>query len=256
MSRSPLFGNAREDFSMDHCANCGAYLSGVKLRVKIEDREVLVCSFGCEQELKANIKEITMSKNLLADIENLIVATTPGGIEAQEAKGQQQFVNSATLPLKFNSGTRRELETMGVKYLERPGDPAALFCPVNLPSGWKVEPTDHSMWSKLIDDKGRERASIFYKAAFYDRDAFVNVNRRFGVSRYEACDAEGVPIAYPNPHTHFATVIKDGGKPIRLIGIREDSDAGRDRSDRHHEEAEAWLNENYPDWQNRTAYWD
>src|SRR6478672_11806248 len=117
---------------------------------------------------------------LVADnLKDFLAAVTPGGIEAQEAQGQQQFVNSATLPIKFNSGTQQELESMGVKYLERPSDPNALFCNVDLPSGWKVEPTDHSMWSKLIDEKGRERASICYKAAFYDRDAFLNVNPRY-----------------------------------------------------------------------------
>jgi hypothetical protein len=192
---------------------------------------------------------------LAADtLENFIAAATPGGIEAQEARGQQQFVNSATLPLKFNSGTRQEMESMGVKYLERPGDPNALFCPVDLPEGWKVEPTDHSMWSKLIDADGRERASIFYKAAFYDRDAFVNVNRRFGVSGYESCDADGNPQPYDS-HTHYATVIQDGGKTIKVIGVRKDSSDDREMRERHSEEANAWLAENYPDWQDRTAYW-
>lgn len=53
MSRSPLFGNAREDFSLVYCANCGAYLGGVRLTVKLNDEEVLVCSFRCEEELKS-----------------------------------------------------------------------------------------------------------------------------------------------------------------------------------------------------------
>lgn len=50
---SPLFKGSREDFSMVYCANCGAYLGGVRLTVKIEDKEVLVCSFRCEEELKS-----------------------------------------------------------------------------------------------------------------------------------------------------------------------------------------------------------
>lgn len=189
-------------------------------------------------------------------LENFVAAVTPGGIEAQEARGQRDFVESASLPLKFNLGTRRELELMGVVYGERPADPNALFCPVRLPEGWKVEPTDHSMWNKLIDDEGRERASIFYKAAFYDRDAFINVNKRYGVSGYKPCDAEGNPTPYES-HTHFATVIQDGGKILKVIGVREDSNStDRTLRDKHREEANAWLDTNYPDWQDRTAYWD
>lgn len=57
MGRPPLFKGSREDFSMDYCANCGAYLSGVKLRMEIEDREVKVCSFGCEKELRKKLAE-------------------------------------------------------------------------------------------------------------------------------------------------------------------------------------------------------
>lgn len=31
------------------------------------------------------------------------------------------------------------------------------------------------MWSLLINNNGITIASIFYKAAFYDRDAFTNI---------------------------------------------------------------------------------
>lgn len=34
----------------------------------------------------------------------------------------------------------------------------------------------------MFDDKGRKRMNFFYKAAFYDRDAFVNFNTRYSIS--------------------------------------------------------------------------
>jgi len=40
------------------------------------------------------------------DDENFVVAATPGGIEAQEAQGQRDFVASDTLPLDFNFCTQ------------------------------------------------------------------------------------------------------------------------------------------------------
>ena len=52
------------------------------------------------------------------------------------------------------------------------------------------------MWSDLVDDKGRKRTSIFYKAAFYDRSAHIGVNRRYGISiDYNRLDAEKVAVA-------------------------------------------------------------
>ena len=109
---------------------------------------------------------------LKGDLSNAIIAATPGGIEAQEAQGQQNFVNSTTLPIKCNFGNREQFEKMGIVFGEPVDD---LFCDVQLPQGWRKERTDHSMWSNLLDDQGRIRASIFYKAAFYDRDAFLSI---------------------------------------------------------------------------------
>ena len=48
-----------------------------------------------------------------------------------------------------------------------------LFTDVKLPQGWRIQPTNHSMWSDLLDEAGVKRAAIFYKAAFYDRSAFI-----------------------------------------------------------------------------------
>lgn len=93
-----------------------------------------------------------------------------GGSESiyrQEAQGQQSFVNSETLPTEMGADDRKTLEKSGVKFNEKVKDDE-MFQYVELPTGWKKMPTDHSMWSKLVDEKGRERAAIFYKAAFYD----------------------------------------------------------------------------------------
>lgn len=186
------------------------------------------------------------------DAENFIAALTPGGIERQEAEGQQRLIRSAVLPKEFNSGTREELEAAGVVFGT---DADALFVNVTLPEGWRKEATDHSMWSKLLDDKGRERAAIFYKAAFYDRKAHVDVSRRFNVSGYSPCDAGGSPTEH-GQNTHLATVVTDGGKIVHVAGIRPDGPEGRGMREAHSETANAWLDEHYPEWQSRAAYWD
>lgn len=106
---------------------------------------------------------------------NFSIAATPSGIEQQEAQGQQNLVQSTTLPI---NGDWEVLERWGVVK----GEPIdQLFCHCTLPDGWTKAPTDHSLWSSLVDARGLIRASIFYKAAFYDRDAFFNSVRRFSI---------------------------------------------------------------------------
>lgn len=164
-----------------------------------------------------------------------------GGIERQEARGQQELVNSASLPAECSG--REALEAAGVKFGE-PYKDDPLFCDAVLPEGWKKQATDHSMWSNLVDAKGRVRAQIFYKAAHYDRRADMHVTRRFNYSAYNDSSDKN----------HYACVITDGGKPLHTVGEthRNDHTARYALS----EKAEAWLNEKYPDWRSASAYWD
>lgn len=97
-----------------------------------------------------------------------------GYIEGLEKQGQQQLVHSDRLPVKLNFSKEEDFLAAGFTFGEPdPQDP--LFRPATLPQGWKRERTDHSMWSQIVDHKGRKRVSIFYKAAFYDRDAFMSL---------------------------------------------------------------------------------
>lgn len=185
------------------------------------------------------------------NLDNFMAATTPGGIEAQEAAGQATFVSNATLPKEMLHGCDREkLEQMGIKF---GADVDDLFVTVQLPEGWKKKATDHAMWSDLLDDKGRKRAAIFYKAAFYDRSAHISLCRRYGVSGYEPCDNEGNAAEYGN-NSHMQTVVKDGDATMHVVGIREDSDYKTGEA--HGKEAGDWLTAHFHEWQNPLAYWE
>lgn len=100
------------------------------------------------------------------NLDDFIAATTPGGIEAQEAEGQRKMVSSfTTLPIGMDHGRSVEL---GFEI----GEPVdELFVTVKAPEGWQLKPTEHSMWSDIIDHEGQKRGDVFYKAAFYDRKA-------------------------------------------------------------------------------------
>lgn len=96
---------------------------------------------------------------------------SPRSILTQESRGQEELVNSEQLPTEIDG--KEKLEALGVVFGE-PLEDDPLFCNAQLPYGWKKRPTDHSMWSELVDASGNVVAGIFYKAAFYDRRAFMH----------------------------------------------------------------------------------
>ena len=128
-------------------------------------------------------------------------------IENAERRGQKSVVRNQRLPKKLNDHsvprevrwngvkksmsweeeseivtqnnieyTRQQYERMGITIVDEYDD---LFWNVNLPEGWKIEATSHSMWNNLYDNKGRKRANFFYKA--FD-DAFINFDTRYHAS--------------------------------------------------------------------------
>lgn len=200
-----------------------------------------------KDEKEFGMSPAALSAALNGDLKNALIASTPGGIEAQEAQGQTDFVASETLPVAC---PREQLESLGFVFGAAADD---IFIHVQFPEGWKKEPTEHSMWSNLLDDKGRKRGGIFYKAAFYDRSANMNLNSKISYSQvYDHHDNY-----IPNSIQYFVT---DGDsilyetKPVILEEKYNDAywaaeDAARD-------EVTSWLAENYPDYGNPMAYWD
>src|SRR5262245_10694052 len=99
----------------------------------------------------------------------------PAGIEAQEAQGQREMVASTVLPTEVNfRESDADYEALGFTFGEVvAGDP--LFRQATLPEGWSRKGSDHAMWSYVVDERGIERVGVFYKAAFYDRKAGLNI---------------------------------------------------------------------------------
>lgn len=116
---------------------------------------------------------------------SVILDAMPGGIEAEERRGQAELVASESLPTDIArygnpADDRGTLERWGFKLGEPfPEDP--MFMPVELPKGWKREGTDHAMHSSVLDAKGRKRIAVFYKAASYDRRADMTLAARYDI---------------------------------------------------------------------------
>lgn len=178
-----------------------------------------------------------------------------------DRRGQEAFVTSNTLPVSIEpDGAEAVLEAAGVRFLEpMQGDP--LFRHVELPAGWKKVPASNAWLTMLVDGQNRERARIFYKPASYDRKAALILVPRYGI--YESCYR--MDWIEEGSEQEFVVCVTDGGvvldgrktihetEVIRLAGDKR----ARFRATRGLiKEAEAWLDQNYPDWRNSFAYWD
>jgi len=207
-------------------------------------------------------------EGMLYLLDAMVRGSSDGLIEESEARGQQDLVNSSDLPIDQNRGpTLEEIsDRTGIVFGEKIND---LFIEVQLPAGWTKKATDHSMWSELLDQHGRERASIFYKAALYDRSAHMHWSRFFNVQtrtidgqgreRYKSDDfdrstgedhyyvenANGETVHQVAPVMCWDSV-EDRDERQRLMGLNDEAS----------KECREWLAQNHPDWDDPFAYWD
>lgn len=119
---------------------------------------------------EADMRDPAAQMGLLA--EGMVTGSAETFITGQERAGQHELVHSDQLPAECD---RDALEALGFT-LGNPDSSDPLFIPARFPVGWTREGSDHAMWSYLLDGYGRRRASIFYKAAFYDRRAFMRLD--------------------------------------------------------------------------------
>lgn len=206
-------------------------------------------------------------------------------IELQEKRGQCEVVRKQRLPKKINDHsvpreiffkgvsddmsyddrkvivdqnliqyTREQYEKMGIEIISDHDD---LFWNVSLPNGWEVRATDHTMWNELVDSKGRKRASFFYKAAFYDRSAFINFETRYHISTtHNTAEDADYDIWRA---ADFIGVVKDGNKIIystETIPVTDDYEKDQKAQDELYDKVEKYIKENYPNYKDIHAYWD
>ncbi|MFH0829761.1 MAG: hypothetical protein V1887_01200 [Candidatus Aenigmatarchaeota archaeon] len=193
------------------------------------------------------------------DFVNATIAMTPGGIEQQEARGQIAVVTQKLMP-RYADGRREPADDvykkLGIVII---GEHDDILVKVKLPDGWKLEPTEDSMWSDLRDNKGRKRAQMFYKAAFYDRRANLNLVTRFSRDVVPK-DRYKTDISYEKREKMpWLGVVQDcekdifTTKPVKLTG-----DFSKDESlkDKLLKRCDTYLQKKFPNWKDQFAYWN
>lgn len=206
-------------------------------------------------------------------------------IENQEKRGQAEVVRNQRLPRKINDHnvpheifwvgttpdmdyemkrritsanieayTRVQYEKMGIEIISEAND---LFWNVELPEGWAVKATDHSMWNEVRDSKGRKRMTFFYKAAFYDRSAFSNLQTRFQLDVTHTADPDSDYEIWKA--SDFQGTVKDGEAIIyqtRCIPATGDYSKDDKIKDGLWEELKVFMKDHWPEYNNVHAYWD
>lgn len=181
-----------------------------------------------------------------------------------EIKLPSTYRLSEEVVAKLPTSGPRLLESWGIVFLEEADGPVQK---ATLPEGWRLHPTEHAMWSRLVDPAGRVRASMFYKGAFYDRRSHLSISRRFSITldyqdmedhdnlarRFAVHDAEKFVDgkAVPQPlfqGAWFDDVLVRWGMPEHV--------AKQAKKKELEAAAEAWLEERYPDWADPAAYWE
>lgn len=168
-------------------------------------------------------------------------------IELQEQRGQQALIYNDVLPRDMRDHNQADFEKLGFAFGEILDD---LFISCTYPDGWTKERTDHAMWSHLLDANGSKRASIFYKAAFYDRDAHISLNNRY-IPNYEPQGGWLQDETRGKPNIAF---VEDRVRNIRIWESNPLST--QKRISQTVQLAKDWLNKNYPEWDDVHAYWN
>jgi hypothetical protein len=209
------------------------------------------------------MKENAMNDPMLFLLASACVGTDVAADILHE-QGSRLVAEASLLAIMGSPGSSRcdPIETeawkkTGIEF----GEPVdRLLRRATLPPGWELRRGDHSMWNYLVDDKGRTRASQFYKAAFWDEDAFIRLQPRFVIRREAEHEREG-PRSSKIRHMVMDADREVFATEVVLIEIR-----GDDRKDFYArvealEEAQndackQWLCQRYPNYERVDAHWD
>ena len=189
------------------------------------------------------------------EIERLeLLCLGSAGIDMQERRAQRDFVasanKSAKLPIKGSDD--EEAKASPVKW----GKPIDnLFREVELPEGWTIKSEGHAYWTRLLDQKGCCRASMFYKGAFYDREAFIRFDKRYYTTRkYRDNSDEVTFFVYDTGQGEKHAVLH--AETPSLPNRQTNPEAYYKALEEAEQRTQAWLVERYPDFKNPNAYWD
>lgn len=143
-------------------------------------------------------KNVPLKRTFETDGEMMLLGAMIGGpafgIDSMQREGQKEMLYIDTLPVS-GSTPQKAWDEKGVQYIDdsqeklliamgfKLGPPVEgdekFFRHATFPPGWTRKRTEHHMYTHVLDNKGRPRLQIGYKAAFYDRWSSLVIYPRF-----------------------------------------------------------------------------
>ncbi len=196
------------------------------------------------------------TNNKVAGVGPAWTPASPDAINKQEAEGQQQIIaeGGSQLPTEMNGCTEEQLLELGFTLgALKVDDPKFRYG--GLPSGWKIVGTDHDMHSNILDEKNRKRGGIFYKAAFYERQAHISLACRYNQGMlYGGVKEPGNEHLASGESQYIITDLEVERQIIWKGEIIMPDGYDSDINNKAHQELNEALKA-YPDYQNPIAYW-
>lgn len=181
------------------------------------------------------------SRDVIAQI--MLTGDVSRVVERVERNAQHSLANGTLIPVLRHGVSDASLQSLGFGLSDERVD--GVLQKVRLPNGWRVHLNpEHELWSALLDGNGRKRARIFYKAVPWRPEAEMWFTTRYTVESGRVSD---------DPARPKVVRVLDSGS----MTIWESEPNDRPHADMNDEllSAAAWLNDQYPDWQNPLAYW-
>lgn len=129
------------------------------------------------------------------------------------------------------------------------GAPDADYFAVEMPTDWNIQPVaQDSLWSLVLDARGRERASVYHQANVFDHSAIFYLLRRFNIFSH-----------YLDPTDSTVRIIsgRDERRIFREFGrVEPDDPRYFQEVPRIERQARAWFDQEYPGWREPFAYWE
>ena len=165
-----------------------------------------------------------------------------GGGTEKTAEDQKKERLVVKLP-RVMKPNKKSFESIGFSFEEIEDDNVLTLA--TLPEGWTIKP-GIGYWSYLIDEKGRNRGSIFYKTTFYDRKGHMALRKRIHITYEFLEEVDSNPIS--------VCALDERENIIYCAGRCE----GLYTEDYYNlvNMVSEYLLVNYPEWENPTKYWD
>ena len=173
-----------------------------------------------------------------------MICGTEKVVDAIEKDEQLRVIRECELPrsMKPNQET---FEKLGFVF-EDIEDDNVMF-KAKLPEGWSMKPVE-TYYTSIIDEKGRERASFFYKGVFYARNGHMVLHRRYIVKTLSFIKGNFEDGA------RIAVYDRNDNSLVKVSSTFPNSWC--DEFYRAYDDMYKWLKAQYPNCEDSLAYWD